>query len=186
MTTKRCTKCCEEKPLDQFSIRKASEDGLRHICRNCHSTQQKEYYSRTRPLRVAQSKRYVEANRENISAYQKNWRSANREYAKEYHQEWRKSNPGRWNSITAKRRAAKLQATPPWLTKDDFAEIRKFYTLSNELTELNGRIHHVDHITPLINDIVCGLHVPWNMQVLTGPENLSKSNKLILPPEMAW
>ncbi len=76
----------------------------------------------------------------------------------------------------AKYRAQKLQATPKWLTPEHYESIRQFYTDSLELKELTGIEFHVDHIVPLQGALVCGLHVPWNLQVLTAHDNLSKSN----------
>jgi hypothetical protein len=37
--------------------------------------------------------------------------------------------------------------------------------------------HEVDHIIPLINDLVCGLDVPNNVQILTKAENRRKAGR---------
>lgn len=72
------------------------------------------------------------------------------------------------------RRQAERQATPPWA---DRGAIARMYKEARRLTEETGTTHSVDHIVPLRNPIVCGLHVDWNMRVIPLGPNLSKSNK---------
>lgn len=75
------------------------------------------------------------------------------------------------------RQAAKLRATPPWLTQEMKQEMRAMYREAKRLAEEHGISYHVDHIEPLRGVDACGLHVPWNLQILTGPQNLSKGNR---------
>lgn len=99
--------------------------------------------------------------------------------AKAKRKRYRQENAGLLNYHTAKRHAQKLQATPPWLTKEQKAEIRAIYVECRRLQEETGVAHNVDHIHPLQGATVCGLHVPWNLQILTQVENCAKHNSLV-------
>jgi 5-methylcytosine-specific restriction endonuclease McrA len=74
----------------------------------------------------------------------------------------------------AKRRASKIQRTPAWA---DLDAIRAVYAEARRLTVETGVEHHVDHAVPLQGETVCGLHVEWNLQILTGSENIRKKNR---------
>lgn len=89
----------------------------------------------------------------------------------------RKENPDKFNARNAKRRAAKLQRVPVWLTKEDFKTITAIYKEARTLTESTGIQHHVDHIIPLLGKNVSGFHCPKNLQILTATENMKKKNK---------
>lgn len=77
----------------------------------------------------------------------------------------------------AVQRAALEHRTPLWLTTEQKLEIESIYYLAIRLEEETGIKHHVDHITPLKGKNISGLHVPWNLQVITAKKNLSKGNK---------
>jgi len=93
--------------------------------------------------------------------------------------QWRTQNKDRYNSIGAKYRASKLNATPKWLTDVDFERIKNCYKLAELQTQLTGNKWHVDHIYPLQGKEVCGLHVPNNLRAIPWLENVKKGNKLI-------
>ena len=72
-----------------------------------------------------------------------------------------------------KRSERKRHATPHWLTSKDHSEIESFYMRAKKMIEYS----EVDHIVPLQGNNVCGLHVPWNLQILSRRANLSKGNR---------
>lgn len=90
---------------------------------------------------------------------------------------WRKKNKPVVAAHAAKRRTAKAQRTPPWLTPKQHEEILAFYVSADALGMLTGEWYHVDHIVPLRGKTVSGLHVPWNLQVLPATVNLQKRNR---------
>lgn len=82
-------------------------------------------------------------------------------------------------AIQAAREAAKLNATPPWLTLEDRSEIARIYAESSSKSKETGVPHDVDHIVPLRGKTVCGLHVPWNLRAIPAYENRRKGNALV-------
>jgi 5-methylcytosine-specific restriction endonuclease McrA len=99
------------------------------------------------------------------------WAKENPDRKRQILRNWIKNNPGAKQAHTAKRHADKLKATPSWLTPEDYLDIEHIYTLAS-LTGLT-----VDHQIPLRNKSVCGLHVVWNLQLLTREANSAKSNR---------
>lgn len=127
--------------------------------------------------RKAINKAWDLANKDRKKVTKRDWDLANKDKRKDYQRFWGLVNPAKRSAISAKRRATKLLATPSWLTKDDIKKIESFYILAKNLTLSTGIRHDVDHIVPLRGKNVSGLHVPWNLQVLTSYENGSKGNK---------
>ena len=127
----------------------------------------KEYYIKTREARLLERKKSWENVKNNPEVKEK---------VKQYGNLWKKQNKGIVNAGTAKRRSARLQRTPSWLTPIDFERIENEYKLAAILTNLWGESWHVDHIIPLQGKMVSGLHVPSNLQVLRGKDNVKKAN----------
>jgi 5-methylcytosine-specific restriction endonuclease McrA len=100
------------------------------------------------------------------------------EITKEYKRAWKERNLVWVRADTKARRRKHRQATPKWLSSKQKTEIRQLYQIAIIMTKTTGEQYVVDHIIPLRSNDVCGLHVPWNLRVITQEENLKKSNKL--------
>lgn len=169
-----------------FNKNKSQKDGYDNNCKDCRklsrlndTAKRIEYMRDWRNKNPDARKIYYHKNKELASFYAKEYRKLNRNKLLLNSKNWRLSNLDRDAAKTARRRASKLKATPPWLRKQDFEEIKELYEIAKAFKLYTGEEYHVDHIIPLQGENVCGLHVPWNLQVIPAKENLNKSNKLI-------
>jgi hypothetical protein len=126
----------------------------------------------------AAKQRYYEANKDVVKA-KALARSAERK--KLYRARWTENNIVAVRALTKARRRKHRLATPNWLTAAEHKEIRALYEQAITLSRATETQYVVDHIIPLQHEAVCGLHVLWNLRVITRHENTLKSNKL--PPE---
>lgn len=119
--------------------------------------------------------RYYEANKDLVKA-----RAMARptEDKRRYQNKWAEENVVVVRAFTKARRRKHRLATPTWLSDEQFKNIRAIYEQAITLSRTTGVPYVVDHIIPLQHDEVCGLHVPWNLRVITRSENAVKSNKL--------
>lgn len=193
---KICTKCNIIKPIDCFRLAKNYKNGIHSQCKNC------EYTHRNRKKRSVNSKRYRVKNKQKISKSDLEYRKRILKSVKILPEQKEcsickiiksKDNFGirngnldgltydclDCNKINLKIKYYKnkssqrtshfkrRQRTPKW------ANLTKIKEIYNNCPE--G--YQVDHIIPMNNDLVCGLHVENNLQYLTISDNAKKHNK---------
>ena len=205
-TLKRCYRCKIEKPFSDFRKNSAKRDGLTSECRACASDLDRErqkrdpeklrersrrHYQNNKADYIARAKEYIAKNPEKTKARKARYAEKNKDYfarkAREYRAAdleksrakdrfWRMKYPDRAIANNAVRNARKKRAMPPWV---DRKELQAIYEERRRISEQTGVLHHVDHIIPLVNPLVCGLHVPANLRIIPASDNLAKSNKFI-------
>jgi hypothetical protein len=190
---KSCVTCGESKELEFFYRRKDSPDGYRNDCKSCRKGKShSNYFSNLADKREwhrENHRKKVEANpnwhvehyaknKDKMSEYSaKYYLTKNREKRIKQAKEWAENNKGRANANKKAYKIAKIQACPPWLSEEDRWMVQEVYELAQLRSDMLGLSWHVDHVVPLRGKAVSGLHVPWNLQVIPGVENMSKSNK---------
>lgn len=170
---KTCKKCEQTKALSNFPKNDRYADGYGNWCKECHREANRQWYAANKEKQNAKSIAWAKANPESAKKYQKKWKDANKNEQAKKHAKWQKNNLHRLRAIAARRKAAKLRATPLWA---NLAHIDAVYADAMRQQEETGQRKHVDHIVPLQSKHVCGLHVPANLQILDGAENESKKN----------
>lgn len=167
---KTCAKCGECKPFTEFNKKVGAWDGYRHTCKPCKASALREWRAANHAATQEKARAYYAARMR--PWFQRRY-VENKTTINDRSKTWRETNPDKHNAKEARRRAAKLQATPGWA---DSTQIAAVYEEASAMRAL-GLDVQVDHIVPLQGKNVCGLHVHTNLQLLLADDNRSKSNK---------
>ena len=172
---------CGESDQLNFYKDKSAKFGLRSTCKKCDINKANKWNKNNKNSHKKHQKKWREDNREisrqQVYDYRKTdkgvetltkWNQENREYLNNKQKEFRDSHPG-YSSYYANKRKDKIKiATLPNYEQ----EIKDIYFSC-------PKGYEVHHIVPLLEDPnVCGLHVPWNLEILTKEEHLQKHIKL--------
>lgn len=174
---KVCSRCRLEKPLEFFDLRSDRPGKRRSHCADCRRKQVKDYDSKNKDKKSLYNKDYRDKNKEDLTKKAKIYYKQNRKERLAYLKLWRASNPDKVSMLGRLRRENLRYASPSWLTEEQMGQIKEIYILAKDCSVTSGEIYEVDHIVPLKGKNVCGLHVPWNLQVLPKDLNRAKSNR---------
>ncbi len=142
---------------------------LKHKHRN--NEYSKEYHKTNIDKVKDYNKKHYVVVKSDRQKYLKDYYAKNKDKVKSKIAENRRNNKGKYNSIKAKYKAKKKQAVLKWLTPQHLSDIEKVYIEARRLRM------EVDHIVN--GETVCGLHVPWNLRLLSKADNTLKVDKLL-------
>lgn len=193
--SKICGCCGILKSFDDYGYSKYTVYKKQHKCRECVTDYCKEYTEENKAHIKERMRLHEQKNKERLNLYRESRkehkrnidieyrkinadkistrRETNKEKYKITRQEYKKRNKSKILADNAKRVAQKLQAIPKWA---NLLTIRAIYDKCSKLSSETGIKHHVDHLVPLRNKLVCGLHCEDNLRVVVATENLRKSN----------
>lgn len=178
---KTCTKCKKEQPFSAFHKSSSAKDGYQYHCKAC-----KLAFQQANPNRAQVSAKYRAANKElcnarsvasqakrkdYYNAKMRKWCAENREQHLATRKAWYAANRAA-DIERVRRRAGRIREAENRLTQAEKAEVQAMYDFCRVFP-----VFEVDHIIPLNGEVVSGLHVPTNLQILLRTDNRSKGNK---------
>lgn len=169
-----CKRCNQMLPTSEFKPDPRYKRGFTSWCHECHRERNREWAKENKAHVAAKSVAWRKANPEKAREVWQAFHNRNKGKRAAQHAEWARRNRDKRNAACAKRKAAKLRATPKWV---NWNKVRAIYRQAKLLQEFTGVPMHVDHIVPLQGENVCGLHWEGNLQIIPASENCSKSNK---------
>lgn len=183
ITAKTCSHCKQTLEISFFHKNKSRKDEFAADCKQCKARHESaKDFSKMSSLQRQKAReanrRWMKKNAESELARKQEYRLNNPEKELLRHKRWREQNRGSANAQDAKRRSSLVSRTPNWLTAEDLEQIGLVYMYTSAWSAATKTDHQVDHIVPLQGAHVSGLHVPWNLQILTAKENARKNNRM--------
>jgi hypothetical protein len=141
-----------------------AEEKMEKLCRSCKVTKPSSLFPKDRTRSDGLFSYCKECNTKNACK----WQSDNKNRHNLNNQRWAARNKDNGREKSARYKASKRSATPPWFDKSSVDLVYK------KAIELGLE---VDHIVPINSANVCGLHVWENLQLLDGTLNKTKGNR---------
>jgi len=196
--TKTCNTCQVNQSLKNYYKNKNCAGGHLTECKYCNKIYQQQNSTHNvdmararrrtagiKPKKIFESeeerriehlkacKRWQQRNKQQVDEYNKQYRENNRDLCNARIDKWRKNNPHKVTEYIERRAGYIKDAKPKWA---DDKLIQEMYNKRDVLSEKHGIQYQVDHIVPILGKNVCGLHVEYNLQILTAEENNRKGN----------
>jgi len=180
METKKCSKCKQTKPSNEFYKDERYRDKLYPSCRDCNRERHRQYHKK---------------HSENINQRHRKWYRENTEHVYQYAKEYNEKNiPYRlsrniraaiWHSLKGNKNGHCWEKLVGYTRKDLIFHLEKQFR--SGMSWLNYGEWHIDHIRPKSFFRFETYNDPefkkcWsleNLQPLWAFENLSKNNKLL-------
>lgn len=140
------------------------------------ATRHRDYYQRNRAKVDERKRQYTAENIDLIKARAQKYRDSRRDELREKARAYYRKNKPKYAARTRARQVAIARSCR------DFSlgfGVKFLYTTSAYLSTTTMERWHVDHIVPLKNPKVCGLHVLANLRVVPAVDNLKKNNKFV-------
>lgn len=174
---RECARCHEYKVWDNYPVDKSRVRGRYPACRACQDKAVRKWQTSNQEKLAEIDRAWRKANPAKVKVTQntcnKKKYAANPDKYKARVKAYQKANPHKKNEWGQRRRAMKLKALPRWVAAE---EIETIFKQARYLQDTTGIEYSVDHIIPLQNEQVCGLHVPANLLPVPSAVNSAKSN----------
>jgi hypothetical protein len=172
--TKKCARCGDIKPLEEFTTCSKSPDGKGSYCKVCQKAYTKQWVA-DHPEQARQNRRDYDASHpEKVKKQRKDYRDSHKEYFSKKQKEHVAENPEKYMMYEARKRARKFglecTITPKDIVVPEFCPILGLKLERGKVDKNRDNTPSLDRIVPEIG------YIPSNIAVMSYRANRIKNN----------